>query len=250
VIAGDIDPQEARSMARVAAERLRLGQLADRETARRAAWPLRTGLTATIPGENQGSDPLMGLAWPQPPAHSDDLFAWIVADQLLLGGRTDPSRVTRAEDSPLAALLTKQLGARRVSDYRDAVWGNPPLLEGDRALHMLLFSMSRSPEPEEVRRGVLAAIGQVKRDHMSDAEIVAAREHLASFYERWFFEPNYRILSDHLAFYAMTGADPRSALAIPSRIRAVRPEEVRRAVERYLLRVAPVTVVLPPASGA
>jgi predicted Zn-dependent peptidase len=81
---------------------------------------------------------------------------------------------------------------------------------------------------------------------MTDAEIRAAREGLASFHERWFFEPNYRIVSDYMVAYAATGRDPRDVKKLPSEIRAVSPSDVRSAFDRYLLQAKTDVVILPP----
>ena len=80
---------------------------------------------------------------------------------------------------------------------------------------------------------------------MSDADIESAKETLAEFYERWFFEPTYRILSDHLMAYVTSGCDPEEVKQIPDRIRRVRPDAVRSAFERYFLGVQPLLIILP-----
>jgi predicted Zn-dependent peptidase len=81
---------------------------------------------------------------------------------------------------------------------------------------------------------------------MSDEVINAAKENLASFYERWFFEPTYRVLADHLMAFATTGRDPNDVKLIPSMIRQVKPSAVRAAMKRYFIDAPSNVVILPP----
>jgi hypothetical protein len=97
----------------------------------------------------------------------------------------------------------------------------------------------------DVRDSVNAALRDIRRNAMSDEAIDTAKESLASFYEQWFFEPTYRILGDHLMAYAATGRDPNRVKLIPHEIRRVKPSEVRRAFDRYLLKAKSNVVILP-----
>jgi hypothetical protein len=81
---------------------------------------------------------------------------------------------------------------------------------------------------------------------MSDEQIAHARERLASYYERWFFEAKYRVLSDHLMAYAATGRDPARVRNIPDEIRRVQPAAVRSALARCLIDAPSNVVILPP----
>lgn len=127
--------------------------------------------------------------------------------------------------------------------------GGPPLADRDPAIQSILFSSDRAQNPKQVRTALADALVRIRRESMTDSDIVAARDHLADFHERWFFEPTYRVFSDHLAAYAFSGHEFESVKDIPRQIRAVEPAPVRRAFDRYFMRANPSIIVLPPAAN-
>ena len=247
VVAGDIDPERTIAIARAAEQRLRLEPEPKAVPARRDPQ-LRGGLSRVIRSQNLGTATVAGLAWPQPSAGSRDFLAFLIADQLMLGGRTDPTKVQRSDASPLATRLNASLGATGVEDARDPMWGAPPMADLDPSLYVVQFSSQRNLEPKQVRAAASSALRQIRRTGLSDARIEEAREALAKFYEAWLLEPTYRILADHLAAFAFDGRNPEEVKRIPAMIRGIAPDAVRRAFDRHLLRSEPLVVVLPPAA--
>jgi hypothetical protein len=169
----------------------------------------------------------------------------LVADELLLGRGQAVDDPVRSDSSPIAVRLAHRLGGNAFWDGRAGMWAAPEVVDTGPGLHAIIFNTQQNLTPDQVREGVSAALREIRGNAMSDAEIVSAREALARFYQRWFFEPTYRIFSDHLMGYLATGRDPELVKRIPDQIRRVQPEAVRSAVDRYLLRVEPLVVILP-----
>lgn len=245
VIAGDVDAQAAFQAARAAERRLRLEAI-DGRTARSSSGPILTGVSRTIQGQNTGETVVAGLAWPQPPVATDEHLALLIADQLLLGGREDPADVVRSDAAPLPKLLKESLGAWNFQDGRDAHWGAPPIADLNPSLYIVQFRSPRRLSAPDVRQASEAALREIRRTALTDRSIVEARRQLADFYERWLLEPTNRILADHLAAYAMLGRQPAQVKNIARRIRKIELADVRAAVDRYLMKVSPLVIVMPP----
>jgi predicted Zn-dependent peptidase len=202
------------------------------------------GVSEVILGQNRSAQTVVAIGWEKPPLGHPDQIPVLIADQLLLG-RDSVDDPVRSNDSPLAVRLAKSLGGSGIGDGRSSKWQAPEIVDTGPSIHAVVFATNRSVTVDEVRESVMAALRDIRQNAMSDAAVDAARENLASFYERWFFEPTYRILGDHLMAYAVTGRDPDKVKLIPSQIRRVRASTVRDAFDRYFLG-APVNIVILP----
>jgi predicted Zn-dependent peptidase len=140
--------------------------------------------------------------------------------------------------------LLRKLGASDLSDGRENAWGVPAFAEGDPSLYAIIFSVPAAPAPSVAVETVRGSLLEIRREAMSDAEIRQAAARLADFYDNWLLEPDYRILSDHLAALAFRGDDPREVRDLSARIRQVSPSAVRRVMDRALLPQKPLVVVL------
>jgi predicted Zn-dependent peptidase len=244
VVAGDLDVDSTLAMVRAADLRLKLNELRSRSRAASPIPKLRMGVSEVILGQNRSAQTVVAIGWEKPPLGHPDQIPVLIADQLLLG-RDSVDDPVRSNDSPLAVRLAKSLGGSGIGDGRSSKWQAPELVDTGPSIHAVVFATNRSVTVDEVRESVMAALRDIRQNAMSDAAVDAARENLASFYERWFFEPTYRILGDHLMAYAVTGRDPDKVKLIPSQIRRVRASTVRDAFDRYFLG-APVNIVILP----
>ena len=245
VIAGDINLEETRAMVRETDTRLRLREL---RTAAPFSLPvpvLRTGQEAVIEGQNRSAHNVVGVSWMKPPLGHADQLALLIADQLMLGRGDSVADPVRSDSSAIAIRLARSLGGSSFWDGRAGKWGAIDLVDTGPGVQAVVFNTDQTLTLAQVRDSVTAALRDIRSNAMTDAEIEQARERLASFYERWFFEPMYRTLSDHLMAYAATGRDPRLVKEIPAQIRRVQPSAVRAAFDRYLLGVRANIVILP-----
>jgi len=247
-ISGDVDLAAARTMVR--------------EAEARFAWPARAPVQirprdprfrlsgrATVENQNTSSRTAAGLAWPRPALGDRDLLPFLVADQMLLGGRSNGADQKRSDSSPLGADLARRLGASNLWDRQDE-WSAPPMADTGPALYTVLFRSSRTLTPDEAAAAARAALREIASRGLTDAAIETAKAQLAAFYEALLMEPNGRMIADHMVAFAAAGRDPATVLGIPAAIRAVRPAAVRGAFRRYLSQVDPIAVVLPPAPPA
>ena len=250
VIAGDIDLDSTRALVRATDARLRLSELKTGKPMSLTAPALRTNRAEVVDGQNKSAHHVVGVAWPKPSFGHRDQLPMLIVDQLLLGRGDSVADPVRSQASPIAVRLAKSLGGSKFWDGRAGRWQAPDMVDTGPQLMAILFNTDSSLTTTQVRSAVTTALREVRRAEMSDAEIEKARESLASFYERWYFEPTYRIVSDHLMVYAVTGRDPRDVLKIPAEIRQVRPADVRKAFDRYLTKATPNVVILPSDSLA
>ncbi|HEX9931340.1 MAG TPA: insulinase family protein [Allosphingosinicella sp.] len=247
-ISGDIDVAAARAMVRDAEARFAWPAAAP-VPIRAGAPGFRFGGRALVEGQNTAAQTVAGLAWPRPALGARDLLPFLVADQLLLGGRTSGADPKRSDASPLGAALGAGIGASNLWDRQDG-WAAPPMVDTGPGLYTVLFNSSRSLTPEETAAAARAALRRIEAAGLGDGAIETAKAQLASYYETWLLEPNARVIADHMVALAATGRDPAAVLGIPDAIRAVRPAAVRAAFRRHLLNVDPIAVVLPPAPPA
>jgi predicted Zn-dependent peptidase len=245
VIAGDIDLDSTRALVHEAERQLGLTEVRSAGPLPRMKPTLRTGLSALVKDQNHTTHNIIGVAWPKPSLGDPDQLPLLIADQLMLGRGEAIDDPVRSEQAPMSIQLAKSLGGFAFWDGRSGKWGAPDIVDTGPSVMAIVFNTDSVLTIERVRTSVTDALRNVRRDAMSGADIERARESLASFYERWFFEPTYRILADHLVAYAATGRDPEEVKMIPSQIRRVRSSAVRAAFDRYLLKVQPDVVILP-----
>lgn len=243
-ISGDVDPGAARALVREAEARFAWPGRTPLPV-RRSAAGFRFGGRATVASQNSGAQTAAGLAWPRPALGDPDLLPFLVADQLLLGGRSSGADPKRSDLSPLGAQLARSIGASELWDRQDE-WSAPPMADTGPGLYTILFRSSRAVTPDEAAAAARAALREIAAAGLGDAAIETAKRQLAAFYEAWLLEPNGRIIADHMVAFAAAGRDPATLLGIPEAIRAVRPAAVRAAFRRNLLQVDPLAVVLPP----
>ena len=248
VIAGDLDLDSTRSMVRETEMRLRLSEVRSAKPLTMTAPKLRMGVSEVINGQNRSAHSVVAAGWEKPPLGNEDQLALLVVDQILLGRGGSPDDPARSDSSALAVRLARSLGGSGFWDGRAGKWQAPELVDTGPSIHAVVFSTDSNFTVQKVRDSMSAALSDIMQKGMSDTEIERARESLASFYERWLFEPTYRILGDHLMAYAVTGRDPAQVRSIPSEIRAVKSSAVRRAFDRYFLNAPFSVVVLPPAA--
>lgn len=245
VIAGDVDLAQTRALVHETDARLRLPEIRGGSPVSRTPPVLLTGRSTVVEGQNRGAHHVVGVGWAKPPLGHRDLLPLLVADQLLLGRAESVKDPARSDASPVGVRLARAVGGSAFSDARGGKWGPVSLIDTGPGLLAIIFNTDRTVTVEQVRDSVTTTLREIRCDAMSDAEIEMAKESFASFYERWFFEPTYRILSDHLMAYAVAGRNPERIKDIPAQIRAVRPAAVREVFDRYLVRVQPNVVILP-----
>ena len=245
VIAGDADLAQTRALVHETDARLRLTEIRGASPVSRSLPGLLTGRSTVVESQNRGNHHVVGVGWPKPELGHPDLLPLLVADQLLLGRGESVEDPARSDASPVGVRLARALGGSAFSDARGGKWGPVPLIDTGPGLLTIIFNTDRNVTVDQVRDSVMTTLREIRRDSMSDAEIEMAKESFASFYERWFFEPTYRILSDHLMAYAVLGRNPERIKDIPAQIRAVRPAAVREVFDRYLVRIQPNVVILP-----
>lgn len=247
VVTGDLDVDSVRTFVHDAERRLKLDEIRSATPLVRPVVTMKMNQSAVIPDQNKTGHYLVAIGWRKPSLGGRDQLALAVADQLLLGRDTSVSDPARSDSSALAVRLAKSLGGSSFWDGRAGTWGAPDLVDIGPGIEAIVFMTDRKLTVGEVRDNVSAALRDIRRNAMSDAEVNAAREGLASFHERWFFEPNYRVLSEHLMAYAATGRNPEKVKELPSQIRRVRASDVRAALDRYLIGAESDVVILPPA---
>jgi len=243
VIAGDLDVDSTLALVRETHARLQFGNGKSGNAVRSAR--LRFGESAVIEGQNKTGMHVVGIGWEKPRLGDDDQIPLLIADQLLLGRGASVEDPSRSDSSPVAMRLTRSLGGSAFWDGRAGKWQAPDIVDTGEGIYAIVFKTDRSLTARDVRDSVNAALRDIRRNEMSDKAIDTAKERLASFYEQWFFEPTYRILGDHLMAYAVTGRDPDRVKQIPNEIRRVKPLQVRRAFDRYLLKAKSNVVILP-----
>ncbi|MFL5638948.1 MAG: M16 family metallopeptidase [Gemmatimonadaceae bacterium] len=250
VITGDLDLDSTRAIVHESEARLRLNELASRVSPGPKSPPaFRMGESAIVPNQNRTTQTIVGIAWQKPPLGDGDQLPLMIADEILLG-RTGPvNDPGRSDSTALALRLARSLGGSGFWDGRAGMWGTPDMVDIGPGIYAIVFKTDRKLTPAEVRDSVTAALRDVRLNGMSDKQVDAARDNLAAYYERWMFEPTYRVLSDHLMAYAATGRNPADVKNIPADIRRVRPASVRRALERYLIDAPSNVVILPPMPG-
>jgi predicted Zn-dependent peptidase len=250
VVAGDIDLAATRAAVHDSAARLGWGGPGAAPARPNPAGPngksesINTGVSAVVAGQNSSDHNIVGLGWPKPAPGDKDQLAMLVVDQILLGGRDDPSNLRRSDASPLGRRLASAVGGKDFWDRIDDL-ATPPLADPGAALQVVLFNTKHDLGPAETRRAVRQALLDIRKRELGDTMIETARDKLAAYYDRWLVEPRHRTLAEHLMAYQVTGRSPSEVKQIPSGIRRVRPVEVRRAFERRLLAVEPLVVVLP-----
>jgi predicted Zn-dependent peptidase len=249
VVAGDLDIDSTLALVRATDARLKLAEIRSGSKAANQNPKLRMGMTEVITGQNRSNQTIVAVGWEKPALGQTDQIPVLIADQLLLGRGSDVDDPVRSNDSPLAVRLARSLGGSAFGDGRSSKWQAPEIIDTGPSIHAVVFATDRIVTVEEVRDSVIAALRDIKQNAMNDAMIGAAKESLASFYERWFFEPTYRILGDHLMAYVATGRDPNNVKLIPTQIRRVRAGAVRDAFDRYFLQAPANIVILPPAAG-
>lgn len=244
VVAGNIDLDSTMAFVAQSEKRLRFSESARSPRISLRVPALHTGESVVITNQNTSAHNLVGASWPKPELGTKDQLPLLVADQLLLG-RSDPvDEPSRSQTSPLALRLASSLGGTDFFDGRIGKWQAPDMVDTGPGIMAVVFNTQSMVTPDSVRRALRAAMLDVRRNMTSD-DINAAKESLAGFYERWFFEPTYRILSDHLMAYAVLGRNPSDVKKIPAQIRSVRPSDVRKVFDRYLLGASPNVVILP-----
>ncbi|MFL5488988.1 MAG: insulinase family protein, partial [Gemmatimonadaceae bacterium] len=214
-----------------------------------SARELRMGLSAVVENQNRTPQYLVAIAWQKPPLGHRDQLPLMVLDKILLGQSGTLEDPARNDSASLSLRLARSLGGSAFWDGRAGQWGAPNMVDIGAGIYAIVFKTDRRVTAEEVRDSVVAALRDVRRTQLSEEQVAEARDSLAAYYERWMFEPTYRILSDHLMAYAATGRDPANVRNIPAEIRRVRPEAVRSALERYLIDAPSNVVILPPAGG-
>lgn len=245
VVAGDLDLASTRALVHETETRLRLSEIRSPTPVSSTKPMLQTNRAAVVKDQNRSAHHVIGVGWPKPPLGHTDQLPLLIADQLLLGRGDAIDDPVRSDASPVAARLARTLGGSKFWDGRAGTWGAPDLVDTGPGIWAIIFNTDSTLTIDEVRLRVTAALREVRQEAMSDTEIERARQSLASFYERWFFEPTYRVLSDHLMAYASTGRDPAQVKNIPAQIRRVPAAAVRAAFDRYLLQVQPNVVILP-----
>jgi predicted Zn-dependent peptidase len=246
VVAGDLDIDSTRAMVHQSEQRLGWGPPAHGDDSFQPSAPLRMNQSAVIPDQNKTGHYVVAIGWAKPSLGHRDQLSLAVANQLLLGRDTSVADPSRSDSSAIALRLARSLGGASFWDGRAGSWGAPDLVDVGPGIEAIVFTTDRKITVDEVRDSVNAALKDIRNSAMTDADIRAARESLASFHERWFFEPYYRIISDYLMAYGVAGRDPRDVKKLPDEIRNVAPSQVRSAFDRYLLHAPSDIVILPP----
>ena len=245
VIAGDLDIDSTRALVRETEARLKLAEVRSTTPVRSIKPTIRMGRSQVVKEQNRSPHNVIAIAWPKPPFGDADQIPLLIANELMLGRGESVDDPARNNESPIAIQLRKAFSGLDFSDGRASRWQAPDLVDTGPGLQAVVFSTDSSLTPNQVRKTIKASIREIRTNSMSDADIARARESLASFYDRWFFEPTYRILADHLMAYAATGRNPQDVRNIPSTIRGTSPAAVRKAFDRYVLSVEPDIVIQP-----
>jgi len=246
VVTGELDIDSVRTIIHDADKRLKLNEVRSVTAVARPVVTLSMNQSAVIPDQNKTGHYLVAIGWRKPALGHRDQLPLAVADQLLLGRDTSVSDPSRSDSSAIAVRLARSLGGSSFWDGRAGSWGAPDLVDTGPGIEAIVFMTDRKLTVGEVRDSVNAALRDIRRNSMRDTDIDEAKEGLASFHERWFFEPNYRILSEHLMAYSATGRDPEQVKQLPAQIRMVRNSDVRSAIDRYLINAQSNVVILPP----
>lgn len=248
VIAGDFDPTQGMQIVRKAVDALNLGVRPSDANSRKPPAKLRRADDVSV-AQNNSAISAAGIGFHQPPHNSKDYPAFLVADQLLMGGREiegDVALITRSDQSSLGTRLASALGASGFWDGKEQRWGVPVAAERDPSIYAILFSLPLNADFLKVRAAITKALKNIRREEMSSRQIIAARDKLAAFYDMWLLESDYRILGDHLAAFAIDGADPSAVKNLPQRIRATSTREVQRMFDQVLLGQQPWIAVMKP----
>ncbi len=246
VIVGDLDIDSTSALVHETEARLRLSEV--RGAARSSTPTLRMNQSSVIDHQNKTSHYAVAIGWAKPPLGDQDQLALLVANQILLGRGDSVADPSRSDSSAAAVRLARSVGGSAFWDGRAGKWGAPDLIDTGPGINAIVFSTDRNLTVQQVRDSTSVALRDIRMNAMSDKDIDVAKKSLASFYERWFFEPTYRVLADHLMAYVATGRNPQEVKLIPSQVRRVKPAAVRAAFEKYFLKAESNVVVLPPGS--
>jgi predicted Zn-dependent peptidase len=245
VIAGDLDVDSTLALVKETEARLQLTDVRGSAPLKPTKPTIRMARSQIVDGQNRSPHNLIAIAWPKPALGNSDQIPALVANQLMLGRGESVEDPSRSQDSPIAVILERTLAGSDFWDGRASSWGAPDLVDTGPGVQALVFNTDSSLTPGQVRSNIKDAIHEIRSTSLSDSDIERAKESLASYYERWFFEPTYRVLADHLMAFAGTGREPNEVKNIPALIRAAKASDVRKAFDRYLLKVEPDIVILP-----
>jgi len=249
VLAGDLDLDEAEAIARRSAAALGLDAPRPPAEALPARTPVEQG--SALLAEGRPGSFTAGAAYAQPDHLQPDFPAFMVLDQLLLGGQdnaSDPEDNRRSDASVLGRRLSARLGASGLWDGKVKGAGVPMAAEGDPSRYVIVFSLPGVETPGRVAEVLHASLVDIRREELSETGIVAARTALAAYYRRAFEDPSHRFLADHLARYVRDGRDPADVLKLPELIEGVDVQAVRGMLDRTLLAQTPAVAVIVPAA--
>lgn len=192
--------------------------------------------------------PFVAAGLQAPDRHSDAFTAFLVLDQLLLGGRQGfaaPAEIVRAQDAPLPRYLASMIGACAFDDSTHYSQHPPSLAFASPSYHTIRFAVPRGVTGAQAQSALETALAELA-GAVSDEDIVAARDQLEAFLSGWMLSPSLLALADHLAAFAMIDGDGRRLNRLPSEIRAVRPQDVRSLMLRHERDLKPRLAMLEP----
>jgi predicted Zn-dependent peptidase len=252
VVAGDVDPDRTADIVRHSADLLGLARPSATKLPLPVA-PIDLRQPPLVIARNDASDDYVAALGFQPRRNGRDALTLLVLDQLLLAdpaGKPDAEGVAHSDLSPFAIRLAARTGSSQVSDAKDSRWGAPLFADGDPAFYSIVFHLPAAVAPGTISSAVTATLRDIRRNGASDAAIGAAKQRLAAYYPRWFLEPDFRIVSDHLAALEMSGQDPATLNDLPRGIAAVDPNMVRRMLDRMIAAPRLLVVVTPKITKA
>jgi hypothetical protein len=191
----------------------------------------------------------VAVGLPAPPRLSRDFLAFLIADQLLLGGRADttPGQIRRSDDAPLPRRLAASIGAQRFGDGMDYDESSPPLAQLSPSYLTITFVTS-SADALAIERAVSEGLADIAAT-TSDAEINAARDALVAFLSGWMLSPSLLTMADHLAAFALIDEDATRLNRLQAELEAVPPSAVRRLLAGFAEeQAARLALVLPAAN--
>lgn len=245
VIAGDVDLGATR-----ASLQRRLGGYGSREGRSGAPAPVFPAYAgASVVRSALVSETRVALGLAAPPRLSRDFLAFLIADQLLLGGRaeTTSGQFSRSGDAPLPRRLAASIGGYGFGDgmsYDES----PPLLAQVSPSYLRISFTTPSAEAVTIERAVSEALADIAAN-TSDAEINAARDALVVFLSDWMLSPNLLTMADHLAAFALIDEDATRLSRLQAELEAVRPAAVRSLLAGFSEEGAARLAVVLPASN-
>jgi predicted Zn-dependent peptidase len=245
IIAGDVDLDAAR-----ASLQRRLGGYAAREGRSGApapAFPAHAG--ASVVRSTLVTETRVAVGLPAPPRRSRDFLAFLIADQLLLGGRADTAtgQISRSDNAPLPRRLAASIGGHRFGDGISYDESPPPLAQVSPSYLTITFTTPNA-DALAIERAVSVALADIA-ETASDAEINAARGALVAFLSSWMLSPNLLAMADHLAAFALIDEDATRLNRLHAELEAVPPAAVRRLLAGFAEeRAARLGLVLPAAN--